>query len=396
MGAVRKRRVFYVSGFDPRGVAAYHRLFCEESQTHAARAGVSLQVGPRKREGPLSSTWRVERTAPQATVETTFEFLHWDHVARAHWHAGYLRLYFLAFKTYWRGVVRSSVLARIWRVAKWNFVTGIAPGIVLFVLPLLALLTGWGGHAAARTLAPESWWLPGTLAAAGFAAVIALAWWLERFFSLGWLLRTYAFVLEYSLGKVPELEVLVARFGERIARYAEGSDDDEILVVGHSVGANVAVSVLARALAIDPQLAGRSRTVGLLTLGGSIPMQGLLPWAEAFRGELAQLAANADLPWVDISAPQDLASFALLNPVAVSGVTIEGAAPPRPLVVSGVFKEMLTPETYATASWDMFRMHFQYLMAGEKEKANCYFAVTTDGAAFRARFGPAAGEHAIE
>jgi len=24
---IRKRRVFYISGFDPRGVAAYHRLF---------------------------------------------------------------------------------------------------------------------------------------------------------------------------------------------------------------------------------------------------------------------------------------------------------------------------------------------------------------------------------
>jgi hypothetical protein len=86
-----------------------------------------------------------------------------------------------------------------------------------------------------------------------------------------------------------------------------------------------------------------------------------------------------------------VASFALLNPVTVSGVTLDGKAPQRPLVMSGAFREVLTPETFATASWDMFRMHFQYLMAGELEQANDYFSVTTDGVAFRDRFGETHG-----
>jgi pimeloyl-ACP methyl ester carboxylesterase len=363
-------------------------MYSEESQKQAALSGVSVQVGQRKREGALASTWRVERTVDGGTVETTFEFMHWDDITRRHWHAGYARLYGLAFKTYWYWIIASDFLAKVFRIAKWNFVTGIAPAVVLFMLPALALLAGWEGYSFVQSASPETGgWLPALSGIAGFAAVIGLGCWLESKLSLGWLLRTYAFVLEYSLGKVPRLDERMDRFAERIARYVETADDDEILVVGHSLGANVAVSVLARALAINPQLFRQYRPVCLLTLGGSIPLQGLLPWARPFRAELAQLAANGDLTWVDISAPQDIASFALLNPVTVSGVVVDEKASQRPQVVSARFRELLSPETYDAATWNLFRMHFQYLMASEREALHDYLSVTTDSLRFRDRFG---------
>lgn len=387
MQRVRKRRVFYVSGFDPRGVAAYHRLFCEEAQKHAALSGILLRTEERKRNGRLASVWHAGRTTDDGDVDTTFEFMHWDDIVRRHWHAGYAKLYGLAFKTYWYWIIASDFLARrILRISKWNFVTGIAPAVVLFVLPPLALLAGWAGYELAQSMFPQTAALPPLLAVTGFAAVIGTAGWLERFFTLGWLLRTYAFVIEYSRGKVPELDERMNRFAERIAAYVETADDDEILVVGHSVGANVAVSVLARALAIKPGLFRDFKPVGFLTLGGSIPMQGLMPWSHAFREELARLAANDDLAWVDVSAHQDVASFASLNPVTASGVALDENGPQRPKIVAGAFQEMLTQETYARASWDMFRMHFQYLMASELEQVHDYLSVTTDAMMFRDRF----------
>ena len=382
---IRKRRVFYISGFDPRGVAAYHRLFSEEARQHAQRFGVPLEAGPRKREGPLSTTWIARLPTVDGTVETIFEFPHWDDIARRHWHAGWRRLYLIAFRTYFFRVAACNLLARVYRISKWNFLTGIAPAVVLFLLPPLALLAAWGGHALGGAIAPGSAWIAPALAASGFLAIIALAWWLERFFSLGWLLRTYGFVIDWSLGKVPKLEERTERFAERIATYIEGSDDDEIIVVGHSVGANVAAVVLARILARKPDLL-RGRQVALLTLGGSIPLQALLPWSEAFRGQLAALAAHPDLFWVDVTARQDVASFAEHNPLTASGVTVDGKPARMPLVVPGGFRERLAPENYERASWDVFRMHFQYLMASEREWPNDYLSITTDGTPFRVRF----------
>jgi hypothetical protein len=381
---VRKRRVFYISGFDPRGVGAYHRLYSEQAREHAARFGIPLQCGPRRRESPLASAWSAQRAVGEDTVETTFEFPHWDDIARRHWHVGLHRLYALAVKTYWHWIAASDLLARLYRLSKWNFLTAIAPGVVLFMLPPLALLAAWGGHALGGHLQPGSVWLPSALAAAGLAAAAAAGWWLERFFSLAWLLRTYGFVIDCTLGRVPELDERMERFAERIIGYVEASDDDEIIVVGHSVGANVAVAVLARALARRPGLL-RGRPVALLTLGGSIPLQALMPGSGAFRAELAALAANDDLFWVDITARQDVASFAEHNPLTASGVTLEGKAPQRPLVVSGAFRERLAPENYDRATWDVFRMHFQYLMASEREWPDDYLSVTTDGTPFRER-----------
>jgi hypothetical protein len=122
-------------------------MYSEESQKQAALSGVSVKVGQRKREGALASTWRVERTAATDgdTVETTFEFMHWDDIARNHWHAGYARLYGLAFKTYWYWIVASDFLAKLFRISGWNFVTAIAPAVALFVLPVLALLASLAG-----------------------------------------------------------------------------------------------------------------------------------------------------------------------------------------------------------------------------------------------------------
>jgi hypothetical protein len=383
---IRKRRVFYISGFDPRGVAAYHRLYAEESRAHAARFGVALEVGTRRREGPLSSVWSARRETEGGTVDTTFEFPHWDDIARRHWHAGWRRLYALAYKTYWYWIVASDfLLRRIYRVSKWNFLTGIAPALVLFLLPPLALAASLSGYVLGARYWPDGAWIAWALAAAGFAAVIALGWWLERFFSLGWLLRTYGFVIDCSLGRVPELDERMERFAERIAAYAEASDDDEIIVVGHSVGANVAVSVLVKALARKPDLF-RSRPVSLLTLGGSVPMQALMPWSGPFRRELEALAADPDLFWVDVTATQDVASFAGHNPVTASGVTVAGAPAGKPLVEPGGFRERLAPENYERASWDVFRMHFQYLMASEREWPNDYLSLTTDEKPFRERF----------
>ena len=55
---------------------------CDAAGT--ALAGYALEVSQRKRENPLSSTWKAERVVDSGTVETTFEFPHWDDIARRH------------------------------------------------------------------------------------------------------------------------------------------------------------------------------------------------------------------------------------------------------------------------------------------------------------------------
>ena len=108
------------------------------------------------------------------------------------------------------------------------------------------------------------------------------------------------------------------------------------LVVGHSSGAYMAVSLLAdliragRVPADGPKLA-------LLTLGHVVPMVSFLPKATRLRADLAFLSTRAEVTWVDVSAPGDGCSFALCDPVAVTGVAPEGQR--WPLVISAAFSK---------------------------------------------------------
>jgi pimeloyl-ACP methyl ester carboxylesterase len=388
MSPVKKRHVFYISGFDPRGVEAYYRLFAEECPKHATLSAAVISIGPRCKQSALSTTWHTIRETDDGRVDTTFEFLRWDDIVRRHWHGAYSELYLLGLKTYWLSIApgNQGYLSRLKKLSGWNFLLGISPAIVLFLIPLLALFAALTGHQLGRLLPIPAPWPSLALAVLCAGGALAAAMWLERRASIGWLLRSFGFMREYCTKGVAEFDQRIDAFARHIATYVQSSDDDEIILVGHSSGANIAVSVLAKALKIEPQLLRNESQVCLLTLGATIPLQGLIPWADEFRRELAQLAAAGNLPWVDISSPHDIASFALHNPVTASGVTIDGKPAQSPQVVSAAFGEVLTPATLARLKYNVFRMHFQYLMAGERFRANNYFAITTDAQRFVDRF----------
>lgn len=387
---VKQRHVFYLSGFDPRGVDAYYRLFKEECPKQAALDSSTVTVSARRNVDALSSTWQTVRTGGGETTTTTFEFLRWDDIVRRHWKTGYLDLLRTALKNYrlWLSGANRDYLLRIRRLSGWTFVLGIAPALTLLLVPLIAVFAGLAGHHLGKLLpvpVPAPW--PSlALALLCMWAAFTGALKLEKRINAGWLLRSYGFVCQQYTEGVAEFEQRINAFAARIAAHLQSTRDDETIIVGHSSGANLAVSVLAQTLVAHPSLIKDDQRVCFLTLGGTIPMQGLLAQAEAFRAELALLAGETRLPWVDISSPHDIASFALHNPVTASGVTLNGQAPTRPKVVSGAFGEVLARKTLAKIKYNVFRMHFQYLMAGEKPRANDYFSVTTDHQRFVERF----------
>jgi hypothetical protein len=67
-------------------------------------------------------------------------------------------------------------------------------------------------------------------------------------------------------------------------------------------------------------------------------------------------------------------------------VALDEKVPQGPQLVSARFRDLLSPETYDTATWNVFRMHFQYLMASEREAVHDYLSVTTDSLRFHNRF----------
>ena len=56
---VRRRHVFYVSGFDPKGPAHYHRMYTDEAALASAVGGYSAEVGKRRKLSNHSAGWSV-------------------------------------------------------------------------------------------------------------------------------------------------------------------------------------------------------------------------------------------------------------------------------------------------------------------------------------------------
>lgn len=384
---LKKRHVFYLSGFDPRGPRFYRHLYATESARQSAVNGMALSIGGRGKPSKLSNIWNILATTDQGEVQTTYEFLRWDDLIRKYWQrnelhviADYCRVYAMC--------IANGMFGHVLKTAWPPFLAAVIPLVLILLALTLAVGAGWGVGASLMAAGLPGWlgWMAGLGA---FAGVVQLARLAERRMNSFWLLRIYSFTRKQSNARLDDLEERLDGFAHQLAERAAAAQEDEILLVGHSTGTIMAVSVLARALEIDPALASRGPRISLLTLGQCIPILSFLPKAERFRAELARLAQADSIDWVDFTAPTDGACFALVDPVAATGITRPPDAQPHPKLLSARYATLFTPKTYAAMKRDWYRHHFQYLMAGEKVGDYDYFAITagsqTLGERYRAK-----------
>ena len=195
-------------------------------------------------------------------------------------------------------------------------------------------------------------------------------------------MHDFAYSAKTKGSNAPELEDRMADFRGVIGEALEG-DFDEVLVVGHSSGAHLAVSILAD-LIREGGISTDGPALGFLSLGQVVPMVSFLPKAERLRTDLNYLSTRDELAWVDVTAPGDGCTFALCDPVAVSGVAPEGQK--WPLVISAAFTQTLSPERWKELRWKFFRLHFQYLCAFDQVGDYDYFRITAGPQTLADRF----------
>ncbi|MBY6200143.1 hypothetical protein KUV65_02120 [Maritalea mobilis] len=395
---VARRRVIYIPGYDPVPPRKYRERYRREAAKQAALSGYRIEMG--KARGDARFGWHVSARIEGAAVETQVEVAYWADIVRDSMDQGVLATYGQLARTAW-AYIGSGALFRLMRLRKGPVIAALYPVVLLLLELLLAL--GLGYAAAWGFMVATDWALTqvegaqgGSIVRAAFAVLVllpAVAWLVLRGFKRRdafyewYLMHDYAFSARYGGAFPAEQEVRMAEVGDRIAGALQGGAD-EVLVVGHSSGAYIAVSILA-----DLIRAGRVPADGpclsLLTLGHVVPMVSFLPQAGRLRADLAYLAVREELSWVDVSAPGDGCAFALCDPVAVSGMAAEGKR--WPLVISAAYTQTLRPETWAALRWRLFELHFQYLNAFDnlsgREDEYDYFRVTAGPLTLWDRFG---------
>lgn len=379
---VRKRRVFYIPGYDPIHPRRYRELYRSEGTAQAAISGYALALAPKRAGGPYG--WHVRATQDGQAVEADLEVLIWADIVRDSMAATIPATYLQLVRTAW-AYIGSGALFRLMRLRKGPVIAALYPIVALIVQALAGL--GAGAALAALIL----WPLPDFAFdwALGFALCAAVTWAVLRWFRKHdgrfyayYLMHDYAFTARWGGANPAALEARMAAFGDTIAQ-ALTEDWDEVLVVGHSSGAHLAVSVLADLIRAGRVPAAGPR-LGFLSLGHVVPMVSFLPEAKRLRGDLAYLCARSELTWVDVTAPGDGCAFALCDPVKVSGVGPDDQH--QPLILSAAFTKTLSPARWKQLRWRFFRLHFQYLCAFDRPGAYDYFRITAGPLTLAERF----------
>jgi hypothetical protein len=382
---VRRRHVLYLSGFDPNGPARYHAMYAEEAARQAAVSGYRITVGARQRTGAHASSWDVAwESDGGSSVTTRYEFLRWDDIVREHWPRGQVRL--LA-TTWWTTaqLIRGGALWRILQTSWPAFLALAAPGLWM-------VATAVGGITAlalsASLVAAGQAVAGGLCAVGGLSGLWALGRWAQARLQMAWLMRSAQVIVHQARGDIPALDERLDAFTGRLIELAGSPDIDELLVVGHSSGAMLAVSIVARALAREPALMAQPAAPALLTLGQCIPVLSYQPEATRFRAELATLRHAHQLTWIDVTAPPDGCCFALIDPTEVceDGIAAEQRHEGGPKRLSPRFAQLFHEARYHEIRSDKYRCHFQYLMAGEIRSDYDYFAVTAGPVSLASRY----------
>ena len=379
--AVRRRRVFYIPGYDPIPPRRYRELYRAEGAEQARISGYHLSPGPKPRGEGFG--WTVNARIEGAEVRTEVEVLVWSDIVRESMGQSIVATYLQLLRTV-AVYVGTGAFGRLVRLRKGPAIAALYPVGMLLLQLVVAVCLGWlAGWLVAWGLGGRAGVALGLAVGVVVAALVLMRFkaWDGHLFAY-YLMHDYAHSAQANGAYPADLEARLGLFADRIAA-ALRSETDEVLVVGHSSGAHLGVSILADLIRAE-KVPESGPVLSLLTLGQVVPMISFLPEATRLRADLAYLSTREELFWLDVTAPGDGCAFALCDPVAVSGVATEGKR--WPLVISAAFTQTLSPERWRALRWRFFRLHFQYLCAFDRPGDYDYFRITAGPQTLAARF----------
>ncbi len=395
---VSTRRVFHIPGYDPMPPRRYRELYRTEGAAQAAISG--YEIGVKADKSDATFRWTVGARINGHAVLSQVDVLVWADIVKGSMAQSIPATYAQLVQTAWT-YISTGTLRRLMWMRKGPVIAALYPVVMLLAQLSLALIAGaliggWVtdllinglrlvGLSQGAVFDVVAW----VAHALGWACLIGVTVFVLRWFKARdnklfayYLMHDYAYSARLRGEVPPELDARMKAF-EAIIAQALSEDVDEVLIVGHSSGAHLAVSIIA-----DLMRAGHVRADGaklaFLSLGQVVPMVSFLPRAQRLRRDLAFLSTSDDLTWVDVSAPGDGCCFALCDPVAVSGVAPKGRR--WPLVISAAFTQSLSPARWKALRWRFFRLHFQYLCAFDQPKDYDYFQITAGPVLLADRF----------
>jgi hypothetical protein len=357
---VAKRMVFHIGGYDPISPpAGAQRRFIREIARFQHTWSVNAVVDG-LREGADQTIWNITTTGPNWQVQTDYHLVRWDDIIETFKRRTIFHRIPLGIVAFLDFVVAGAL--RGYLRTNYGYASFfLYPFVVFGVLVLAAGLTG--------VLAFK---ISGSVLVAigagllGLVALLAGPW---RWLHLGSLFDDWIFSRDYIRKGNSTIEQRLDRLAAEIVTAAAGSDADEILVIGHSLGAVIGVDLLDRVLMLDPWLGARKIPVTFITIGSSILKIGLHKRAIRFRAAVERVGRSRSIFWGDYQARIDLLNFYDTRPMAEMALPTEF----EPVVRLVEFSRMLQRAMYRRIRLNFYRLHCQFVSGNDKRASYDYF-----------------------
>ena len=364
MASVDDRLVLYFPGFDPLDADAHQRRYERSAAQSGNTWSIDYQVGPVTETEAGSRMDVVASHGGHETHSTVFIYDHNALISQLRDLPVWKQI--LAGFCAGAGIIREGGAHGYFRHA-WRF------GL-FFLFPFLLIAFGFAA-AVAIALVPLWLGLSGLfyllsvpIAALFFAkGVMPFS---DRFHTLH-LFADWRFALHVARDDAFAREWIDAR-AQNVLKALE-LPSQEVLVISHSMGASLALAVMARVQELKPD-ALTGRNVSFVTLGGAALQCGLLSSATRLRDSVGRLARDPDINWFDIQCLTDPIHLYRCHTAQLCGH--KDAVQPR--IVPIRFKHSLSAERYKKNKRNFLRMHRQYVLGSDK-KSGFDFTLITAG-----------------
>jgi hypothetical protein len=367
---IGRRHVFHIGGYDPivpdTQLARFRRSLTSFQKTWNVSANAP---GPAV-SNEVSASWRAESAGPNWNTETSYEMLRWDDLILQDHERGMWSRLGASMVTLGDWIV-TGTLFRFMR-SSWKYAG-------FFLFPYLWVL---GFTLVGASIGFAVTWLAGLHGAIAFVlgALIALAIFTGLLHRFGWrkpinhVFDDWIFSRQFVYGQRPKMDARIDQFAKAIVARAQKNDVEEIVIVGHCLGAALVMESVARALQLDPDLTRHGPTICILTVGATIPKFALHPAGEKVRAATQVVAREIAIRWAEYHARDDAISFYRFDPVTLKRVGRE-RGDGRPNIRRVQLHSMMDPASFKRHRLNFMRMHYQMVMGNDQRSQYDYCMV---------------------
>jgi hypothetical protein len=306
---IKRRCVISIGDYEPIDVTQQFASFQRGLARFAKTWNVKVRVSPFKMEADGAvAVWHTETTAPNWQVKTEFRILNWSDLVRRdfqHWNLNRV----------WRAAkaISNFVFSGTgWRYFRLNWRFGLFffyPALVFLFSAMIAL---WLVTLLGSFEVPFA-----SLFGFGVVAALLVAFikWVDPFV-LPRVVDMWIFMHELVHLERTGLAERLGVFSQDIIEKLQSDHFDEIVIVGHGIGAVIQPIIVDRAFWALPEFGKQGRSVSLLSLGSMLLAVGLHPEGGWAVGPLSRVVRDRWVFWAEYQAYDDIIGFPGINPVA--------------------------------------------------------------------------------